>query len=97
MESACKQFPNDDIFEEPFFTTTFIPKVRSIVSTQIEIADSLKSSDVHEKIENTMENLENNGYESDEASEAAWEQRKFLLRNFIEELMEESEADEEDQ
>jgi len=73
-----------DVFQEPFLGR-IIKAIRHVLDDYTSVAEVIENSDVCSKIENTKQHLEEKGYGENEATEAAWEQRKFLVKRLLRE------------
>ena len=56
-----------------------IDMIRNTVAHIIKCGDDIRETAVYEKIEQTVELLEKQGYDNDEAQIAAWKQREHLI------------------
>ena len=76
--------------------------VKMVVERHLTTADEIREDDVFSKIDATKDRLMEEGYESDEATDAAWDSRKFLVEREIinphlEMLLSESDEDEDEE
>ena len=75
--------------------------IKTVVNNHLDLADEIRQDNVFLKIAATKDRLISEGYDSDEATEAAWENRKYLVEKEIiypnkEILLSDSEEEEED-
>ncbi len=69
---------------EPHFTNILLPTIRKVVKKHVTWIDNLKGSEVYDKIEETETNLRiKETFTKQEAEEAAWHKRRFLIRQFL--------------
>ena len=89
-----------EVLKEPYLSE-FINDVQKLFEGRLEFAQHMENDDeVYDKIKKTIDRYESKGYDTQEATELAWQERRFLLRNIIEECVknlvdEEEEGDDE--
>ena len=58
-------------------------EIKTSIQWHINIAASIRGTDVFKQIQKTTKKLEKQGYEPDEAVDAAWKMRKYLIKKEI--------------
>jgi len=73
-----------ELLYNPHLKIFIIDPLRKMIDEFIAFVNVLKASSVYEAIEDTAEKLEGKeGFSEEEAAEAAWETRKFLIKHEI--------------
>ena len=75
------------VLQEPFLSD-FVSKIKDNVEDKVQFAkDMEEKDDCYQKINDAIEEYENKEYDREEAVEAAWHDRRFLVRRVIEKNM----------
>ena len=92
------ELSEDELLAEPYFTTIVIPEVMKIAENSIRQMMALHDSEVYTAIDETKNRLvKDEEYKEWEANLAAWEKRKFLVKQLIKEHMAQFEEEEEEE
>ena len=73
----------EDYLKEPRFSE-LVNSIRDCASKWMGWNADFIDSDEYKKIQKTIALKKKEGYESDEAEKAAWDDRKFLIRHIVE-------------
>ena len=71
------------LMEEPHFTSEFIPKLRTTIYNSSTWMNALKNTEMFLSITDTIRKLEKSGYSSLESEITGWENRKNLLKIYM--------------
>ena len=83
IEYGSPEFGANGELQEPELTQ-FIQSLEETVENAIEYANQLKDSALYQQIQKTAQNLkQKNGFSDCEAREYAWNKRRFLLKDLI--------------
>ena len=80
LKDGKEVFQNDD---GTIKTSKLIKKIRDITEWHLSTADAIRDTDVFKQINKTEKQFMKQGYEDDEALNAAWNMREFLVRKEI--------------
>ena len=87
----------DEIIQEPYLSQ-FVDHMKEYVETRINFVKQMEDDEDYKKINDMIDRFESDDYERDEAVDAAWHNRRFLVKRIIErcdfEPIEESDEDE---
>jgi hypothetical protein len=77
----------EDIVKEPYLSD-FVNLMKIVAEEQIQFVKYMEEEDdLYRKINETIERYESNDYDREEAVDAAWHDRRFLIRRVIEDNM----------
>jgi hypothetical protein len=88
LDNYDMQIPTaEDIAKEPYLSD-FVNAMKLVVEEQIQFVKHMEEEDeLYQKINETIERYESNDYDREEAVDAAWHDRRFLMRRVIEDNM----------
>jgi hypothetical protein len=89
LDNYEMQIPSaEDIVKEPYLSD-FVNSMKFVVEEQIQFTKHMEDEDeTYKKIMETIERYESNDYDREEAVDAAWHDRRFLVSRLIEDNME---------
>jgi hypothetical protein len=88
LDNYDMQIPQaGDIAKEPYLSD-FVNAMKLVVEEQIQFVKHMEEDDeLYQKINETIERYDSNNYDREEAVDAAWHDRRFLLSRVIEDSM----------
>jgi hypothetical protein len=88
LDNYDMQIPQaEDISKEPYLSD-FVNAMKLVVEEQIQFVKHMEEEDeLYQKINETIERYDSNNYDREEAVDAAWHDRRFLLSRVIEDNM----------
>ena len=89
VSEACSEFKNelltraDQVLLEPFLSE-FIEHMKEYVEENFRFVKMMEQDAQYEKIDNMIQQFEEEDYDREEAADSAWHNRRFLVKRMIE-------------